>query len=180
MDIKELSAYGLTSAIFQVIENGFTFNEETGEIFFTSDDLETLQEALDVKLNNIAGYCKYNEAKADSLKKRKDEIDKDIKYYQKKAESMNKLLGYLMEKNNIEETKDVGDYRIGFRKSTAVEISDENSIMDFVSNNPEYKENCIKEETKTSIIKTGLKELINNGIDVPGASIVVNKNVTIK
>ena len=53
MDIKELSSYGLTSTIFQVIENGFTFDEETGEVFFTQDDLEALQEALDVKFNNM-------------------------------------------------------------------------------------------------------------------------------
>ena len=56
MDIKDLTSWGLTEVMFNVIENGFYADEETGEVFFTSDDLDALEEKLDDKLNGICGY----------------------------------------------------------------------------------------------------------------------------
>ena len=44
MDVNEMSGYGISQTIAQIIENGFTINEETGEVLFQSDDLEKLQE----------------------------------------------------------------------------------------------------------------------------------------
>ena len=55
MDINELSGWGISQQIAEIVENGFTFDEETGEVFFTTDDLEALQEALDNKLESLAG-----------------------------------------------------------------------------------------------------------------------------
>ena len=75
MDVNEMSGYGISQTIAQIIENGFTINEETGEVLFQSDDLEKLQEALDKKINSICGYIKFCENRADGLKKRKQEID---------------------------------------------------------------------------------------------------------
>ena len=34
MDINELSGWGISQQIAQIVENGFTFDEETGEVFF--------------------------------------------------------------------------------------------------------------------------------------------------
>ena len=179
MDVKELSSWGLSKAIYDVIENGFTFDEETGEIIFTSDDLEKLEEAFDNKLNGIAGFISRTEANVETLKQRKKDIDDNIKYYEARADKLKSYLKYVMEASNIDK-KELNDFRLGFRKSKSVEISDENEVMDFIKKHPEYKDKCIKEETKISIVKTGIKEMITDGVEIPGASIIENKNLTIK
>ena len=56
MNIEEMKLWGLSNALYDVIENGFSFNEETGEIYFTTEDLDKLEMALDDKLNGICGY----------------------------------------------------------------------------------------------------------------------------
>ena len=60
MDINELSGWGISQQIAQIVENGFTFDEETGEVFFTTDDLDALNEALDNKLESLAGIYQNN------------------------------------------------------------------------------------------------------------------------
>ena len=55
MNIDELSGWGISQAIAQVVEDGFVFNEETGEVFFTADDLDKLNEAFDKKI--ISTLC---------------------------------------------------------------------------------------------------------------------------
>ena len=74
MKTDELSLWGLSDALYNVIENGFSFNEETGEIYFTSEDLDSLEMALDDKLNGICGYIKFSESREESLKARINEI----------------------------------------------------------------------------------------------------------
>ena len=74
MDIDELSGWGISQQIAQIVENGFTFDEETGEVFFTTDDLDALNEALDNKLESLAGIYQMYESKADALKARSKEI----------------------------------------------------------------------------------------------------------
>lgn len=180
MDIKDLSTWGLSQAIYEVIENGFTYDEETGEVYFTTDDLDALNEALDTKLNSICGYIKHAESKAEAFKERANEVLNNSKYYAKKAEKLKDFLKYYMDANGITNAKDVGDYRIGFRKSTSVNVSNEDEVFEYMNTHPEYKENCVKEEVKVSVVKAGIKDILNSGVEIPGVSLVENKNVTIK
>lgn len=179
MDINEMSSWGLSKAIYDVIENGYVFDEETGEVYFTSDDLEALEDALDDKLNGMAGYIKLTESKIEALKQRKKDVEENIKYYTNRNDRLKDFLKMFMEGHDIEK-KELKDYRLGFRKSKSVDITNEEEVKEYINKNPKYKESCIKEETKVSIIKTGIKDLINEGNEVPGATIVENKNVTIK
>ena len=178
MDIKDLTSWGLTEAIFNVIENGFYADEETGEVFFTSDDLDALEEKFDDKLNGICGYIKKTEAQADALKNRKKEIEDNIKYYENRVERLSEFLKSLMSANNIDK-KELKDYRLGTRKTSSVNITDENAVYKFLDEHPEYNETCKKVETKTSLIKKGLKEVLVNE-NVPGAQIVEGKSISIK
>ena len=56
MDINELSGWGISQQIAEIVENGFTFDEETGEVFFTTDDLDKLEIALEDKINQLSNY----------------------------------------------------------------------------------------------------------------------------
>ena len=55
MNIDELSGWGISKQIADVVENGFSYDEETGEIIFTSDDLEALEVALEEKIQSLSG-----------------------------------------------------------------------------------------------------------------------------
>ena len=178
MDIKDLTSWGLTEAIFNVIENGFYADEETGEVFFTSDDLDALEEKFDDKLNGICGYIKKTEAQADALKARKKEIEDNIKYYENRVERLNEFLKALMLANNIDK-KELKDYRLGTRKSSSVDITNEEAVLKFLEAHPEYNETCKKVETKVSLVKKGLKDVLATEI-IPGAQIVENKSISIK
>lgn len=178
MDIKDLTSWGLTQAMYDVIENGFVYDEETGEVYFTSDDLEALNEAFDTKLNGICGYIKRTEAQAETLKVRKKEVEDNIKYYDNRVEKLNKFLDALMLANNIDK-KELVDFRLGIRKSKSVSIDNEDAVYAFLEAHPQYKEACLKTETKTSLIKKGLKEVMGEQ-NIPGVSIVENRNITIK
>ena len=178
MDLKSLTSWGLKDNILEIIENGFSYDEETGEVLFTADDLEALEERFDEKLNNICGYITASEDRAASLKKRKEEIDKNIKVQLRKAESLKKYLLNLMQASNITK-KELTDYNLGTRKSSSVEILNEDAVYEFLDSHPEYAEACKKVETKTTLVKTGLKEILKEQT-VPGAQIVEKTSVSIK
>lgn len=178
MDIKTLSSWGLSKAIYDVIENGFSYDEETGEIFFTSEDLERLEETLDNKLNGTCGFIKHTQDQVELLKKRKKEIEDNIKFYTHREEKLKEFLKVFMEANGIEK-KELADYRLSTRKSSSVEITDEEQVFNYLNANPQYKESCVKTEVTTKLIKTGLKELLTD-TEIPGVQIVESKNVTIK
>ena len=179
MDRKNLSAWGISEAIYDIIQNGFAYDEETGEVYFTSDDLDSLQEALDTKIESICGVIKSKEEEYDALKKRSEEVLKSAKRNLKEAERLKNYLLSLMEMNGIEKTKQFGDYNLGVRRSNAVSISDDKEVIDFLNNNPEYS-TALNVKTDVSISKTELKKFLTEGATIPGASIVTNKNVVIK
>ena len=178
MDIKDLTSWGLTEAMFNVIENGFYADEETGEIFFTSDDLDALEEKFDDKLNGICGFIKRSENSAEMLKNRKKEIEDSIKFYENRVNRLSEFLKTLMQANNIDK-RELKDYRLGTRKTSSVNITDENAVYKFLEEHPEYNETCKKVETKTSLIKKGLKDVLVNE-NIPGAQIVEGKSISIK
>ena len=83
-----------------------------------------------------------------------------------------------MQANNIDK-RELKDYRLGTRKPSSVNITDENAVYKFLEEHPEYNETCKKVETKTSLIKKGLKEVLVNE-NIPGAQIVEGKSISIK
>lgn len=180
MDIKELSSWGISKAIYEIVENGFVVDEETGEVYFTADDLDALEATLDEKLESIMNIINKYNGLSEAGKQRKKDIEENcIKYYEKRAENLKKYLSTIMEMNNVEK-KEYPDGRLSFRKSKSVEISDEDALMNFMENHPEYSKTCVKEEIKRSVVKAGLKDLISDGVKIPGASITENKNLIIK
>lgn len=177
MDINEMSGYGISQTIAKIIEEGFTMDEETGEILFQGDDLEALQEALDKKINSICGYIEFCENRADGLKKRKQEIETNQKHYTNKAEHLKRYLNMLLEMNGKTDGMETDDYRVSYRKSTKSEIYDEDALKKYIESKPELKEKYYK---VTYEIKN--KELSNDvktGITIPGFRLVENKNLQI-
>lgn len=168
-----MNLYDIDSTIKQIIEQGFVYDEETGEVFFTSDDLESLEMQLDDKLNNIIGYIKSLNIQAESMKAIKDDYAKRQKSYEKKAENLKKYLDGFMQSNGkdkVEATNGIASYR----KSKAVDIYDSEALQKFIEENQDYA------SVKIEPNKTAIKEGINSGVVIPGAIIKENNNLSIK
>lgn len=178
MDIKEMSAFGISQTMAQLIENGFVMDEETGEVLFQGDDLTALKEALDVKINSICGAIKYNESKADALKKRKQEIDANQKFFASKAESLKRYLNVLLEMNGKTDGMVTDDYRVSYRKSTKGEIYDEDALIKYIESKPELKEKYYK--VSYELKNKELSDDTKQGEEIPGFRLVENKNLQIK
>lgn len=190
MEEKKMSLWQFDDAIKQVLENGIVFDEETGEVFFTSDDLESLNQSIDEKLNNIIGYIKECQLKSDTLEakaKAADEIFQkqldneyrnEAKRLSKKAESLTKYLdGYMVANEMTDIKKDNG--KATYTKTQVCEIDDVEKLSKWVKKHPEY-DNFIKTEIKPS--KTNIKKYLkdNNDETVDGASLIDKKTLKIK
>lgn len=168
-----MNLYNIDNTIKQIIEQGFVFDEETGEVFFTSDDLEQLEMELDKKLNNIIGYIKDLNIQAANMKAIKDDYAKRQKTYENKAENLKKYLDGFMQSNGKEKVESENGIA-SYRKSKSVDIYDDVALQKFITENEDYAN--IKVEPN----KTAIKEGINNGVIIPGAVIKENKNLSIK
>lgn len=179
MDIEEMGIWGLSEAIFKIIEQGFVEDPETGEIIFCGEDLEKLEEAFDKKINNIAGYIKYSEAKVEAFKSRKKDIDALIKLYTNKAEGLSKFLKEYMMAHDKEKL-DTDDHKISFRKSKSSNISNIEALMEWINKSQERKDSYLKFK-EPEINKDALKKyVISEEVDIPGFEIIENKSLQIK
>ena len=179
MDVNEMGVWGLSEAIFKIIEQGFVEDPETGEIIFCGEDLDKLKEAFDKKVNNIAGYIKYCEAKVETFKNRKKDIDVLIKSFTNKAEGLSKFLKEYMIAHDKEKL-DTDDHKISFRKSKSSNISNVEALMEWINKSQERKDTYLKCKDP-EINKDALKKyVISEEVTVPGFEIIENKSLQIK
>lgn len=186
MNIDELSGWGISKQIADVVENGFSYDEETGEIIFTSDDLETLEVALEEKIQSLSGIHLDYLAKAKNFKERSKEILDVSKRYEKKAERLKTYIDNLMKLNG--KTKlEIGDTRLSYRKSVSSMITDEEALRKYIEEDeerkakyysykvPEISKKAISDDIKQTKTAEGDYEL-----SIPGFELIENSNLIIK
>ena len=180
MDINELSGWGISQQIAEIVENGFTFDEETGEVFFTTDDLETLQEALDNKLESLAGIYQMYVSKGEALKIRSKDIANRAKSFEKKADRIKEYIDALMKANGKDDKPlEIGDKKISYRKSKVTNIFDESKLKEWINSSDENKQKYFKYK-EPEIAKKELGDALKQGEEIPGIELVENKNLQIK
>lgn len=178
MDINELSGWGISQQIAEIVENGFTFDEETGEVFFTTDDLDALQEALDNKIESLAGIYQMYNSKADALKVRSKEIAERAKSYERKSDRLKDYIDNLMQANGKDKLE-VGDKKLSYKKSKATNIFDEDKLKEWINSSDENKEKYFRYK-EPEFAKKELGDALKQGEEIPGIELVENKNLSIK
>ena len=186
MDINELSGQGISQQIDQIVENGFTFDEETGEVFFTTDDLDALNEALDSKLESLAGIYQMYNSKADALKARSKEIADRAKSFENKADKLKNYIDSLM-KANGKDKLEVGDKKLSYRRSTSANIVDDTALRQYINSKEEYKQKYFNYK-EPEISKKNLKDDVlaskqddgSYSLNIPGFEVTENRNLSIK
>lgn len=186
MDINKLSGWGISQQIAQIIEEGFSYDEESGEVFFTTDDLENLNMALEKKIGELSGVYQMYASEAEALKNRAKDVDKNAKVLANKAERIKRYIDSLMQANHKDSMK-VGDKTISYRKSVASLITDTDALMAYINSNDElkekylvYKEPEISKKAIADDIKATKQQDGTYTLVIPGFTLVENKNISIK
>ena len=166
-----MTLYEINQNIESALERMFTeVDEETGEVNEDiTAELAELNMARDQKLDNIGAYIKNLDAEAKAIK---DEIDALKKRLDSKKNKIERLKEYVA--NDLQyhgdTKKESARVVFSFRKSKAVEITDESLIpIDYIVT-----------KTETRVDKIAIKHAIDECCEVPGAVLVDRVSLQIK
>ena len=158
-----MTIYEIDQAIMECVDL------ETGEIIDT-EQLDKLQMEREKKLENVACWIKDLKAEAEALKNEKQALAERQRVAENKVESLKKWLAYALQGEKFKTPK----CAISFRKSEAVEVTDEglNNLM------KEHDELLTYKAPEPN--KTAIKQALKDGLNVAGVQLVQNISTIIK
>lgn len=156
--------YDISEALRAVLEGGFVFDEETGEVLFDSSNLDDLKASYDEKLEACAIIKKECDADAAAIR----EEEKRLAERRHRLESKSARMADYIARNMIGDGLQTPKVSLSWRKSKQVIIEDESAIpSDFI-------------EMQPKISKKTIGDAIKAGETVPGASMIEKKNLVVK
>ena len=158
-----MKLYEIDEAIMACID------AETGEII-DADKLDKLTMERDAKIENVALWIKDLKAEAEALKNEKQALAERQRVAENKAESLKKWLAYALQGEKFKTPK----CAISFRKSEAVEVTDE-GLNNLMKEHDELLTYKAPEPNKTKI-----KQALKDGLSVAGVQLVQNTSTIIK
>lgn len=164
-----MKLYEINQHYLDVLENGFSFDEETGEILFDKENLDQLEGAFEEKVDNIACYIKDLEG----LKSAIDQEAKSLAERKKQTQTkIDNLKQYLLDSLTM---RDLNKYetprnKLSTRKSTSVKVTNENLI----------KAEYFTEKVERKLDKKTLLKDLKDGAEIEGAELQVKQNLQLK
>ena len=158
-----MTIYEIDQAIMECVDL------ETGEIIDT-DKLNELELERESKIEGVACWIKDLKAEAEALKNEKQALAERQKVAENKAESLKKWLAYALQGEKFKTTK----CAISFRKSEAVEVTDE-GLNNLMKEHDELLTYKAPEPNKTKI-----KQALKDGLSVEGVQLIQNISTIIK
>lgn len=161
------SLYEIKNEYLNVLNN-IEFDEETGEIL-NLEELDNMESVFEEKAEAVALYIKEQVALAEAIKAE----EKSLYERRKKMENKSERLKTYLAESLVEVGRDKFETpkcKLSFRKSTSVEIPDESLIP------KEY----LKETITYKPDKTLIKQDIQNGCVVEGATLVEKRSLQVK
>lgn len=165
-----MTLYEINQEIAAIIDDLEYIDEETGEVYISEEALARLQQLnidRDVKLENIGAFIKNLDAEVKAMKDEIKNLRERIGRKERKAEQLAQMVNVDLQAHG-ETKKEFPKVAYSFRKSTAVEITDEEKL-------PKEYMKVTYEPSKTEI-----KKAIQKGLEVPGAELVEKQNLQIK
>lgn len=161
-----MKLYEINQAIADVIETGYSIDEDTGEVLFDEADLNALNMAFNDKLEACALYTKGLEAEAEAIKAEEKRLAERRRRLERRSERMR---GYIL--RHLAEVPDrklsTARCELRTRKSQRVEVVNEEQLpIDFLN------EKLVRTPNKAAI-----KKAIKLGETVPGAALVEVENL---
>ena len=158
-----MTIYEIDNAILECIDM------ETGEII-DIDKLNELELERETKIEGVACWIKDLKAEAEALKNEKQALAERQRVAENKAESLKKWLAYALQGEKFKTPK----CAISFRKSEAVEVTDE-GLNNLMKEHDELLTYKAPEPNKTKI-----KQALKDGLNVDGVQLVQNVSTIIK
>ena len=163
-----MQLYEINDRIEEVLESGFSVDEETGE-YWDSESLDELSASFDEKAEAVALYIKNAAAEVDAIKAEEKALAERRRSKERRVEW---LKGYLvsnferMGKKGIETPR----CKVTTRTTKRVEVVDETRVpVDFIR---------VKEER--TVDKKAIMAAFKCGTYVPGAELVSSTSATVK
>lgn len=161
--------YEIDRAIEQVIEHGFSWDEETGEVLFEESDLDSLQVALNEKLEACGIWMKNQKALADAIKAEEKALSDRRKSIEKRMERMD---GYVLRclLKTPKQSVETPMVSLKTRKSTRTIIDDESEVP----------EEFIEQVVTVKVNKAEIGKALKAGREVSGAHLETSRNLQVK
>ncbi|MBR4743569.1 MAG: siphovirus Gp157 family protein [Oscillospiraceae bacterium] len=144
---------------------------ETGELK-DYEAFEALSLEREEKIDNVAKWIIDLEAEAKMVKDRADELTKRAQSAKKKADRLKEFLQEYL----AGEKRKTADYTIGYRRTEAVEITDEDRAVAWLM---EHGEDALTYQ-QPKISKTAVKEILKSGKEIPGAELVERQSMSVR
>jgi len=160
-----LSLYEIRSEMYSLID------PETGEIR-DFDAWQELSLSREEKRDSTASWIKSLDAESEAIDNEAKRLIERRNATRRKAD---RLREYLAADLDGEKWKNA-HHAISFRRSVAVEITDEDRLVAYLM---EHNEDALTYQMP-KISKTAVKEMINNGEEIPGAELVERHSIQIK
>lgn len=167
-----MTLYEIDKAILDAIERGT--DPETGEVTDTSE-LMALNIERGQKIENIACYIKNLVADASAIKDEIDALAKRKKAAESKAERLKSLLLTALAGDKFE----TGKCSVSYRRSTAVEIEDACSVVEWAGQDQELFDRLVRVKAP-EVNKSAIGAYIKSGHEVPGAKVVERTTVVVR
>ena len=174
-----MNLYEIDKNIKDVIDKGYSFNEETGEILFETEDLDKLELALTDKINNIVGYIKDLEIEEKALIEVAQDYENRAYNKKHKAERLREYLDNYLKSNNMYDKQEYKNGIVSYRSSKSLQIANDVDLENYLKGSDEYSK-YLKEKVTTSFDKKGITEELKNGKEIPFCKIVEKQNLQIK
>lgn len=146
---------------------------ETGEIILDLEAVEALQMEREAKIENIALYIKNLVGEAALIKEEEKALAERRKSKEAKAERLKLYLADTLAGANFETAK----VKCSFRKSTAVNITDNDGLLWYLQSMS--FDRCVKQK-EPEVIKSEVAKLLKAGKELPWCSLEERNNLTIK
>lgn len=151
-------------SLMQMIEE--SEGELTPEI---EQALSLTQDEFNEKALSYALVVKHFDDETDIINKEIERLSAKLAQAKKKKEVFKQTLSDAMQQFGVNELN-TATLKLSFRKSESIEFVDESKIPF----------SYVEEKVVKTISKTKIKQDIKQGLDVPGAKLVVNQNLQIK
>lgn len=158
----ELKLYELSGAYNQLMELDLDDQQ-------LQDALASIQGDVAVKAENIAKAMRTMELEEEAFKSEIKRLQDMVKAKANRRESLKSYLDHELKNMDIKKL-DAGVFKISYRKSTSVNITDESAVPS------DFKTEVVSEK----IDKMAIKKALSNGEIIEGAELEVKQNLQIK
>ena len=164
-----MELYKIDKHYLDVIENGYSIDEETGEVLFDASSLDSLEMAFNDKVDNIVCYVKDLEALVKAIKDEEKALSERRKANEAKIERLKEYVAHSMQLRDMAKLETAKN-KLSFRKSQSVNVLDEAKI------DGQYFTQKVEFKMDKKRILADLK----NGVVVEGCELLEKNNLQIK